>query len=140
MGVPKDPYHKETLECLPDGDQHALDEKRIIGLKVTYAVELQQALRGIAPGGRPREELTVRSLSISKRAKDGMLFLAVKATRKVARKDDEAIVCFGSGSNLGEMLYETWQRIALGTAKWRDDVPWQPEDPHDRPEALPKWE
>lgn len=136
----KDPYHAEMLAHLPENDQREKDEKRIIGLKVHYAVELQRAFKEMAPGCQIAPDITVRSLSVTKRKKDGLLFLILKATEKKPRKDDRDIVTFGSGDHLGEAMYEMWQRAAGGTAKWRDDVPWDAENEHDRPEPLPKWE
>lgn len=129
----------EMLEKLAHDDGYDPEVVHAIAGMVCYANEMRTALSRMQPGDFPATDVKVKSLAISLRQQDGRIFIVCRAEKNPGRKNPDKIVCFGSGRELDGAWYEMFQRINIGSAKWREDVPYEPEDPHDRPEALPKW-
>lgn len=125
-------------ELKAEGSEHA-EAGAVLDKITTYGDEMRRCFKMMEPGSFPTDDVRVRSIQISQREKDGRLFLTVRAETKLSRKTPDKIVCFASGREWDAMLYEILQKIWKGTAKWREDKPYEPENPHDRPEALPKW-
>lgn len=134
-----DPFERELLKGAHEaGKLDEKDHRRVLS-KVEYSVYMRDALKLLTPGEKPRETLLVRSLSISVRKNDQKIFLALKASVIESKKSERKVVCFHAADFLDVALYELAERVRLDMVKWRDDVPFTPDDPHDAIEALPKW-
>lgn len=134
-----DLYETALLESAAEKAGWTKQDALRIATKIQYAVDVGIGLMYLEPGRKTSDGIDVRSLAISKRAKDGHIFVAIRASRNLGKKNEEKLVGFGSGLELDVALYELAHRFKVGTIKWRPDTPFEPDDPNDRAEKLPKW-
>lgn len=135
-----DPYEREALSRAADVGAFDEYEAKRIPMKVEYAVNMLDTLRTLRPGEAKKGGTLVRSIQVSQRGNDGKIFLVCRATLEFGTKTERRMVGFHSGDELDSVLYEFAQKLSLGDVKWREDVPWQPDSPQDRPEPLPRFD
>lgn len=134
-----DLYESQALRQAESGEAWDEQTKNRVEMKVRWCVDMGTAMVYLEPGRKTVADITVRSVQIAQREKDKHVFVVLKASRNIGKKGEERLVGFGSGVSMDVALYELAHRFRLGTVKWRIDTPYEPDSPHDRPEALPKW-
>lgn len=134
-----DQYEKAAVQKAIDAGAFDQYEAKRIPAKIEFAVNVADAMRVLEPGREFTPGVRVRSVQFNLRAKDRMIFAVVRATLTENKKSQRDVVGFHAAAELSTCLYEFAHRIHTGQVKWREDTPFQPDDPRDAPEPLPSW-